>query len=523
MRLLFLWFSVAALLSGCEANAAQNPLAALHASPECRAWLRYGSSESTGSAVIDGLRSPFFQRVDLRTGRYVRRWRSLRGAIPGGEGFNGARWWVQDRSGASHDLDAPDARALVVTLAWLNRRGWCGSLGTVTISSATTAGGTDEVTARPKGGAPVTMWIDTAAKRVVRTRVRQPEDHEVDAYSDWRTVSGVAVPFLRTVVYPEDQEREIWRISNVKLSARMLPAMTFASPAPPDDVALHGRSTSVPLAIKRDKPLIAVRLDGRGPFTYVLDSGGHFIATPTTASAVGLQQIGVAAETGQGNGILTTRFAKVASVSIGGAVMRNQIAKIVPYSRERLQAEGLPDATGWLGLETFERFAVTFDPRGRLTLEPFRFARVPQGIRVPIVFDEDAPLAMCRIQGQPGLCMIDTGNGGSTIIEGHWAQDNGLAAQFLRGRRVGDGFYSSRVHIIMGSLDLGSVQIVYSVPAERGSESTTTVAAILSESVLRRYVMTLNYAQGAAWFKRIGCLTPSVARVRACPEGAAGP
>ncbi len=144
------------------------------------------------------------------------------------------------------------------------------------------------------------------------------------------------------------------------------------------------------------------------------------------------------------------------------------------------------------------------DPRRELlSLTPFDHAPAPPGLRVPIVFDEDAPLVSCTIDGKRGLCMIDTGNASDTIVEGHWAEHNGLSKRLHRGLYVGDGTWMSRADIRIGSLDLPNEVIEYLPPAPRGSESTTTVAAILSEDILRRFVLTLNYDAGAASFSLI--------------------
>ncbi len=449
-----------------------------------------------GTAVVDGLPSHFYERIDVRTGWYVRRWSSASRVIAGGEGFDGQHWWSQDLSGASHELDAPSAKALVRTIAWFNRQAWCAQLKDGTFS------------VMPPGGARMTLTV--SGRQIVRTVVVLPEDHEIQTFSDWRVVDGMRVPFARRVDYPEDDYQETWAVSRVVTSRSALMRRAFASPAPPNDFSTINAADAVtmPLHIAYDKPRISIRLNGRGPFTYVLDSGGHFIATPATARTAGLEGIGSANESGAGTALLQTRFARVGQVDIGKAFIKDQVAKIIPYSHARLERAALPSATGWLGLETFERFAVTMDPlRESLTLSPFEHAFAPKGVRVPIVFDEDAPLISCTIAGKRGLCMIDTGNASNTIVEGHWVEQSALSDRLKRGLYAGDNTWVSRADIRIGSLDLPNEVVEYSPPALRGSESTTTVAAILSEDVLRRFVLTLNYDQHAAWFKPISGAT----------------
>ncbi len=445
-----------------------------------------------GEAVVDGLSQRFSETFDIDDGRYKRSWRSAMTPLRGGEGFDGSHWWTQDLSGASHDLNAPDARALAASIAWLNAQMWCSAR----------ADGTLRIT--PPGGAPALVSI--SKHRIFRVALQLPEEREIETYSNWRNVRGILVPLTRHVDYPEDDEHETWAAVRVFASSARPASAVFARPPTAHDSGIENAATSaeVPLHIIHDKPRISVALNARGPFTYVLDSGGHFIATPATARAVGVQGVGTASETGQGSAILPTRFARITQVRIGRAFMRGQVAKIVPYSPSRLERESLPSATGWLGLETFERFQVSFDPhRGVLSLAPFSRTARPRGVRIPLLFDEDAPLAACTVNGRAGLCMIDTGNGGNTIVEGNWARKNGLEAAMKRGIAVGDDTWVSRARIAIGPLKFPDELVEYSPPAVRGSESTTTVAAILSEDLLRRYVLTLDYSRYAAWFERI--------------------
>ena len=196
------------------------------------------------------------------------------------------RAWTQDRSGASHDLDAPSSCALAVTNAWLERRGWCHpstGLGVTALGERRSERSTfDGFRVTPDRGAPVEVWIDRRKQVIARTILQLPEDREVESYSDWRLVNGVTIPFVRSVDYPEDESKEVWVTTLASGSTVASPSTDYASPAPPNDVAMAAgvAASSVRLELIRDKPRISVRLNGRGPFIYVLDTGGHFIATP---------------------------------------------------------------------------------------------------------------------------------------------------------------------------------------------------------------------------------------------------
>ena len=141
------------------------------------------------------------------------------------------------------------------------------------------------------------------------------------------------------------------------------------------------------------------------------------------------------------------------------------------------------------------------DPdRRTLTLTPLRErpARY-SGARVPLALDEDAPLVPCRIDGMRGECMIDTGNAGSTIVEGHWAHAVALDRRFGRELDAGQGARVARAEVDVGAVRLPHEIVVAYPQARSGSESTTVEAAILSEALHERYVTSIDYRQGAMW------------------------
>jgi hypothetical protein len=512
VRLIVLLVGAAGALAACSAktpSTAEPGFAALRNASHCAAWRDLSGIRSSGDYFADGLHYRFSESLDARSGRFSRSWRAAAG-LGGAEGFDGTRHWIEDRSGARHDLDSPHARELTITQAWLNRRAWCDasfSGATLYALGARTQGRRtyDAFRVTPAGGAPVELWIDRTTHLIDRTVIQLTESREIDYFSRWSSVRGTLVPTSTTVDYPEDQTVEHWVASSLT-PLDDVAGVNFGPPPRPRDVSMRdGTDASlVPLLIEGAKPLIGVRLDGIGPFPYVVDTGGHFIVTTATARSLGLTGIGAANSLGAGTGILRASFARVSRVRIGSATIADLTAKVMPFRFARLERGPRPPKAGWLGLELFERFAVTMDPQARrLTLRPLPAAIDPKGARIPVFFDEDAPLIFCRIAGHPGVCMIDTGNAGYTIIEANWAKRVGLAPNPRASINEGGGWRAGRATLAFGPFTLPREIVDYAPPAARGSESTTTVAAILSEDVIRRYVMTVDYDEHAAWFEPI--------------------
>jgi hypothetical protein len=454
-----------------------------------------------GTLRFETLRGRFIEVADPRSGAFVRRWDVA--GLPESNGSDGATAWVQDWSGTVHRLDAAHARRVAATDAWFDRRSWCapGALGATSTRAVRRAQGGrtfDVVRTVPRGGVPVEIWFDAASGLPDRTIVRLNEVTRIVRFADWRDVGGTAVPFVRQFEYPEDGDVETLTTETIG-SRHAARAAEFSPPATRNDVrmARGARSTTVPIRIERHKILVDVMLNGRGPFPFVLDTGGHFILTTATVRKLGLT-------------VLAPGFVRVRELRIGDAIVRDNLAHRTSYSLARVERGPLPPKAGWLGIELFARFAAIIDPDARtLTLRPLREpAARYAGVRVPFTFDEDAPLVACRIDRVPGDCMIDTGNAGATIVEGHWAHAVGLSRRFARGLDAGGGVRLARAAVDIGAVHLPREIVAAYPPAARGSESTTVEAAILSETLHERYVTAIDYRQGAMWFAPARHRTP---------------
>jgi hypothetical protein len=167
-----------------------------------------------------------------------------------------------------------------------------------------------------------------------------------------------------------------------------------------------------------------------------------------------------------------------------------------------------PPRAGILGLELFERFAVTLDRHAKtMTLTPLEaFTRKPHGVALPIRFTEDAPTTPGTFNGLPGDFELDSGDAGPAIIEGYWADQRGLGPQLSRGivwsgGGVGGDYQEtlSRGDIALGPINLPHEIVSYVGQPVRGSESTRMQAGLVGESSLYRFDMTYDYGHRLVW------------------------
>ena len=117
-----------------------------------------------------------------------------------------------------------------------------------------------------------------------------------------------------------------------------------------------------------------------------------------------------------------------------------------------------------------------------LTFRPFGGAAPARGTPVTLSFTDDIPLITARIDGVAGDNALDTGDAATLIVQGHWANANGLGAKMRTGYQTA-GFgsggitrsWASRADLQVAGVDFPRTVAFYSDDA-KGSFSSRTEA-----------------------------------------------
>jgi hypothetical protein len=461
----------------------------------CHRWSATGAIRTSGTVSEGGLAGRFELTLEPATGRFVEYIQYP--VFETGRGYDGSLEWSKDVSGASHRLNAEFARRIAVTDAWLASRSWCRGPRLQSLRRMKSAAGRlDLWRAVPSGGAPVDLEFDRRTGLLHRTTQQLSESRLITTLSQWRRLGhGPWMAYLEERSSPEDQSSTLLRTKGAS-AGNAAPAAAFRMPGPlSDHTMLDGPSSTVGYEDDaRARVYIPVTIDGKGPFTFELDSGGHLILTNETAAALHLSPQGRLSSTGS-TGVLTAGYVRLSEIRIGKAVLRNQPAKVLPLSPASSDRGAHPPRAGIIGLELFERFVVGIDPRSktvRLSL-PLRGARYP-GKSLQLEFVEDAPLVRGSFRGSHGEFMLDTGNAGRTIIEHHWAAEHGLLDRLRHGLKIDDEIYHCD-SLTIGPFRMAEI-IAYDGPVDVGSESTHAFAAVLGQPLLSRFNSTYDYSSG---------------------------
>jgi hypothetical protein len=473
--------------------------------------------EATGTQSSEGLDARWREIVDRRSGAYATS--ATHSVRSSADGLDAAGRWHQDVSGAVHPFDSDEAKVVAVTEAWLLRYGWLESDGTAYRDDAQVReSGTvlRRVVATPPDGRDVTLWFDPATKQLRRAQWRSSFLTFTRDFSDYRDTAGMSLPYRFITVAKTDSGTEdgseTVRIDRYRrLDDAALATALARPPRLPGDVTMRGDTqvASVPMTLEGGALLIDVSINGAAPLPFILDTGGHAILTEAAAKKLHVRGQGKGVSTGSGPGSMPTSYAHIDSLGLGEASVRDQTFLVMPFGfgfSDRGEREPI---AGILGLEVFERFAVTFDyDHRRLLLSPFDIGATSTavtGTSVPLRFTFDMPVIDGTLDGKPGVFGIDTGNSGRLLIFPQWLERNGLIDRYRKGYAlvggggVGGPFVSRLSHV--ESLGIGSLvvhgHIAQLTPPDAGATANVSEAGNIGQDVLSRFIVHMDYRRAA--------------------------
>ncbi|UGB37217.1 aspartyl protease family protein [Frateuria soli] len=511
--LLAAWLLLPALAGAAETDTLLRQLREAHGTA---AWARHSALTAEGRLRAEGLAGPWQLAVDLRSGHFAEQARNPVFTVADGQDARGR--WHQDFSGMVHPYDSPEALVVAASENWLRRFGFLDPQDGARYRALDDAreGGHrfQRLEAIPYGGRAITLWIDPGTHRLDHATWQTSFLHASRSYTDYRSVEGVWLPFgIRDRTITAGGGLDVDAVVTVQRYRwpDHLPAARLDRPGRPvHDVTMAGgaRRATAPMHVEGGILLVDVSIDGHGPLPFILDTGGHAILTADTARRLGFATQGRGSSTGSGPGAMSTAYTKVAHLGIGEADIRDLAFLVMPYPYGMCErGEGREPIAGILGLEIFERFAVTFDyDRQRLVLDPYDHGEPPAPVAgdvLPITFTFDMPLVDGRLDGHAGVFGIDTGNAGLTLLFPQWAGRNGVADRYAHGVPMPTGGVGGRYTAHFAhtrSFALGQARVgdalAMLTQADAGATGNPSEAGNIGQDVLSRYNVHFDYRRG---------------------------
>jgi hypothetical protein len=301
-----------------------------------------------------------------------------------------------------------------------------------------------------------------------------------------------------------------------------------ASPAPPAAAAADRRpqrtpasdftiadsksSTTLPFDLIDNRIVIDVRLNGKGPFRLIFDSGANAVVSPEVVRQLGLKIENLQrAGGGVGEQLVERGEANISETEVGGIRLPAQVFGVLSFA-DTNYVFGANRIDGIIGYPLFKRLVVHVDyGRRRLTFTlPSRFAYEGGGTIVPIDFDHHLPLVRGELDGVPGTFVVDTGARSSLILYGPFVEQNNLRAKYkasfegITGWGIGGPVRSQIVRV--KTLKLGTVEVRNLIARlslqKSGALTGAGRAALVGPDILKQFTTIFDYSRRRLIFEK---------------------
>ncbi|MGD0144958.1 MAG: hypothetical protein ABSC92_17540, partial [Rhizomicrobium sp.] len=300
---------------------------------------------------------------DLENGRFVDSYDTP--PESGASGFDGAKAWQKDASGTTSYQEGGDAPELAVNEAYRAANLWWrpdfGGASIVGDGVKNDSGANyDVITVTPEHGKPFDAWFDATTHLLDRTVEMQGPQSVTTHFSDYRETDGVKLAGKLTI---DDGSGEKYIQKETLLDAKFLPSQPASAYAIPkiavrDYTLAKGTQTTVPFRLINNHIYAEVDVNGKGPYLFIFDTGGHDNFTPTGAKAVAAQVVGQQEGGGAGNAVVDEGETRVKTLTIGAATISNQLFGVLDFDKPEVSGV---DTDGMVGVQVFRRFVTRFD------------------------------------------------------------------------------------------------------------------------------------------------------------------
>jgi hypothetical protein len=517
MRTIIAAFAVLAFAAGTAfaAPSAGEILNANKAAMGGKAWDDKVAVSIDAELSGQGLTGKAHSLSDLKAGRIATDY--TMGPAAGAQGFDGVTPWAKDMSGAITEQQGGDAVVLAVNDAYRNaNKWWLPDFGGATIvltgEKTDSSGRYLVLTVTPKGGKAFDAWFDAKTHLLAKIVELQGSQSVMTAISDYRPESGVLVAH-KLVVDSGSGEKYLQTITVTKVEfLEAQPDSAFAAPkiALGDfSIADGAAETTLPIKLVNNHIYGEAMVNGKGPFTFVFDTGGHNIVTPPIAKALGLKVEGNMAGGGAGEGVMEAGMTNGIQLDVGKASIKNQVFLVLPLDMLS-DMEGFP-MPGMVGYETFRRFVTRIDYGAHtLTLiDPAKFDPKNAGTPVKFTFNVHVPEVMGTFEGIPAKFDIDTGSRSELTVNKPFAEKNGLHASHPKGVDAVEGWgvggpstgYVTRGRdMTLGDVKIGPV-VATLTDQDKGAFAGSDYSGNVGGGILKRFVVTFDYNNQVIYLK----------------------
>ncbi len=360
----------------------------------------------------------------------------------------------------------------------------------------------DEVDVTAVGGETETVDFDAARGLPIRIAYDDDDGRTSVDYSDWRTIGGRRFAFKSVETDGDHRFDTVQITSSVSLDTPIDPQV-FA-PLVSRRIDMAGADVE-PLLWNGGHAYVAVRI-GTHAYTFLLDTGAQDILIDKHVAAdLRLRPIG-ALEASGASRTGGLQLVHLDELDVGAGRLHDLVVTTIDLGASTSGAFRIDGVLGYpffaattARIDVANR-AMTFGPPGSLTLS---------GDRVPIELDRSFPEAQVVLDGTIAAPFIfDTGNAAEVLLYKPFMDRHGGIVPFtsVTRRSYGIGGETQSYRTSLEALEIGATTIYHAdtdvMLATGGAFADRFDAGNIGLGVLRNFVVTFDYANGAMYFER---------------------
>jgi hypothetical protein len=262
-------------------------------------------------------------------------------------------------------------------------------------------------------------------------------------------------------------------------------------------------ATTVPYTFVDNRVVIECKIDGKGPYAFVLDTGSSTtVIAPGVARALALRTAPAGQTTGAGNGSAAMSSTSLARLDIGDFSFANVATAVLDLSEIKNNI-GFERFDGVIGYPTLAHLYTKIDAdRHTVTFSHAPIAVPPTATNVPFTFDTNFLVRIpATIGGIAGTVIVDTGDRSSLTLfrpfarRNHFYDTSPSLANVLTGFGIGGPVYGDVFRL--PSFEVLGANLSYTVTrASRqaaGLFATGTESGSIGGGVLRHFDIVYDY------------------------------